>query len=160
MKIGYVLVLVAMFGGSFASAQSPASAQAPAPTQDDEVLKQLVRDIMTAFTKNDRPFIERVLAEDYLGVDLQGRRQSRKGLLASLEATPLTGMTASVDSFEVRRRGDVAVVGNILIGSFSVGGKKRSFAVRETHTLIREAGEWKLLASHATEVPEWAARQL
>jgi hypothetical protein len=120
----------------------------------DEQLLQLENGYCTAQLKRDAGWLDKLLADDYTGVDSRGASETKADSLASLK-DPQNAYSSCVEKdMKVRVYGDdAAVVTGRQIYSGTYKGKQ--FKDREvlwTDTFARKGGRWQVVASHSTAV--------
>jgi len=119
--------------------------------EEKEILKaeQAWLDASKSF---DEDSFQRVLREDYIGVDIDGRVQNKVDLLKAAEEIASGHKKASpqkrsLNAIRVRVYTDVAVVA----GGMIEGGPK-GFAVRFSHVWVKANDQWQLSTSQVTRV--------
>lgn len=106
-----------------------------------------------AIVRKDRQAIEQNMADDFRQIDGQGNIETKKsfvdGLLdAELELHPYT-----VEEFEVRLYGDVALLSGKTHMTGAYQGKSFSSHYRYIDIYVRRAGEWKIVSVQISKLP-------
>ncbi len=126
--------------------QSPATATArtaTAPASDDQVdLEMLERAWADAVARRDTTVVNRILADDFEGVDLAGETFSKTTYVADVAHGRFAGDNRLVDT-KVRLFGETGVVISRIL-SRSSGLHERS-----TKVYARRGGRWQCVALHA-----------
>lgn len=119
------------------SAEPAGSAQTNAA---DQAILALERQWMDAVVKKDRRTLDALLADDFLllGESWAGDRELK---------------SCAFDRMRVQIRGDVAVVHSLFTFEATVKGQLWKSTVRITDTWIRQGGQWRVLARHASSLP-------
>jgi Domain of unknown function (DUF4440) len=93
---------------------------------------------------NDVSVLERILADDFVGVDIDGSHYSKPGALKDYRTHPSEFVFNHLNDVEIRFYGDAAVAqGN-------EGWKKKDGTIGKfvwTDTWIRRAGKWQVVAA-------------
>ena len=100
----------------------------------------------------DEDGFQRLLREDYIGVDLDGRVQNKVDLIKAAEQIASGGKRTntskrSLNSIRVRLYGDVAVV----TGGMAEG-RARGSLIRFVHVWVKSTDVWQLSTSQVTRV--------
>jgi len=106
-----------------------------------------------AFRDGDVPRAERLLAPGFTLVGTDAQVQTRQQVLAELRTGEPRYEVFRNHSMSAQVFGNAAVVQGITTLKGSAGGKSFEADVRFTDTLIRERGQWRLVASHVTKIP-------
>lgn len=103
---------------------------------------------MRAFNARDGNMLERLLTEDYLLTNPEGRTLGRTEFIDEILNRPPDTIAATT-VYEVRTYGDSAVV----VANFRVteGGRLRPLE-RFTDSLVRRSGRWYFTATHVSLV--------
>ena len=117
----------------------------------DDRIKALEREWETAISKHDPSVIDRVVADDFIGVSSSGRIGDKDTLIAEAKRDKNTYKTASARQMTVRVYGShVAVVLGITkeIGA-TPSGRPFDHTYRFTDTWMERGGKWQCVAAHA-----------
>lgn len=139
---------------SLALVSHPAFAQASDDKSivlEKEVLKA-EQAWLDASKNSDEDGFQRLLREDYIGVDLDGQVHNKVDLIKAAEQTASTGKPInppkrSLNAIRVRLYADVAIVTGGLV---EVRGKGSS--IRFTHVWVKSNDQWQLSTSQITRV--------
>lgn len=133
---------------------------AAAPTTDAAMLRDIEQQQARAAIAGDRAALERFFAPSFVLVNPDGLRVTRAELLALLTGGgPSPYASASYETEDVTVRGDVAYTVGLETVVFSADvqgmpGARPGQRVqrRITHVWERQAGQWRLVHRHASNV--------
>ena len=118
----------------------------------EQTLLQLENDWSQADLHKDAAALNRILAEDWIGIDFEGtvltKTQALKGIVsdaASLESTVLRNM-------KVRIYGDTAIVTGTDTEQGEYHGKDSSGGYVWTDVFVRRNGRWQAVSSQSTKL--------
>ena len=119
---------------------------------DQEILIQLERDWDAAFLRKDVPFIENVLADEFVGTYGDGSRGDRAKELALAAEFNQQVDSSTLDEFTVKVYGDTAVVWftRHLVGPSQ--GRRLELTYRYIDVFVLRAGRWQCVATQSTKV--------
>jgi ketosteroid isomerase-like protein len=127
-------------------------AGAPASTDKDQII-QLERDWVQSWVTMDAAANDRIIADDFLGTEPDGKRVTKADMMEELKADPtLASNHLNEDDLTIRFYGDTAVV----IGSESWKLKKNGETGRYiwTDIFVKRNGKWQVVASQDMEKPD------
>ena len=117
----------------------------------EEVLIQIEHEWSQADLKKDAAALNRILAEDWIGIDFEGtvidKARARRGIVsdaAALESTVLRDM-------KVRIYGDTAIVTGTDTEKGEYHGKDSSGKYVWTDVFVRRDGRWQAVSSQSTK---------
>lgn len=132
------------------SGQAPAAPAAP--NSVEQILLQLERDWSQADVHKDAAALDRILAEDWIGIDFEGtvltKSQALEGLASdsgSLETTVLRDM-------KVRIYGNTAIITGTDIEKSEYHGKDSSGKYLWTDVFVFRNGLWQAVSSQSTKL--------
>jgi uncharacterized protein (TIGR02246 family) len=127
-----------------------AMAQGKAAVGTDQALKDIEMKWAAAYLKGDAATIGDILADDFVGVSLEGKVQSRADVMAEAKRSKVTRSTAS--EIRVRILGpDAALVSGVWSGAGTdPAGHKFDIVDRWTDIFVRQGGKWKCVAQQST----------
>lgn len=136
--------------GAGPASSSPSSRiNAPPPKGEQVDVEMLERAWIDAINRHDTAVVDRILAEDFEGIDQAGNPFDRAATLrAPLLGAFLTGSYADLEQVKTRVFGDTAVA----TSRFKVRDSAARGAM--THVYVRREGRWQCVASHAS----WTTR--
>jgi uncharacterized protein (TIGR02246 family) len=144
MKKTLGMVVSLVFGSMLLAGQSAKSAGT------EQALKEIENKWANAYLKGDAATIGDILADDFVGVSLEGKVQSRADVMAEAKRSKVTRSAAS--DIRVRLLGpDAAVVTGIWSGAGTdPAGHKFDLTSRWTDIFMRKDGKWKCVAQQST----------
>lgn len=133
-------------------AASAAVTIAQTKSQDVAAVTKLENDGVKADLANDKAFYEKVLAEDWTGGDSGGTWFTKADIL-KMSDDPQHNKTNSekLSDLKVRVYGDAAVATYKDTYDAMMNGEHRAKTVIGTDTFVKIGGQWKQVASHASE---------
>jgi uncharacterized protein (TIGR02246 family) len=148
MKNTLRIVVGLVLGAMLLAAQSAKSAGT------EQALKDIENKWANAYLKSDATTIGDIVADDFVGVSVEGKVQSRADLMAEAKRSKVTRSIAS--EMRVRILGpDAAVVTGIWSGAGTdPAGQKFDIVDRWTDIFVRKDGKWKCVAQQSTIVPK------
>jgi len=134
------------------STVTPAGAQTRTARSDQQTLIQLEQDWDAAFRRKDLPFIETILADEFLATYSDGSRGDKAKELALAAEFNLQIDSSTLDEFIVKIYGDTAVVwmSQHLVGPSK--GQKLEVTFHYVDVFVLRAGRWQCVASQSTRV--------
>ncbi len=133
-----------------------ASAASAADKRAEADVMQVTQDACVAFLEADLAAADRLLAPGFTLVNSQAVVQSREEVLAEIRNRDPVYSEFRNHSMSARVFGDAAIVQGITSVKGKSGEHEFDVNVRFTDTLIREKGQWRLIVSHVTAIPEKA----
>jgi ketosteroid isomerase-like protein len=133
-------------------ASTPAGSQSRRVQSDQQILIQLEQDWDAAYHRRDVPFIEHILADEFLATYGDGSRGDRVKELALAAAFDQQIDSSTLDEFTVKVYGDTAVVWMTqhLVGPSQ--GRPLTLTLRYVDVFVQRAGRWQCVASQSTKV--------
>jgi ketosteroid isomerase-like protein len=111
---------------------------------DRAYIKQSESDWAESTQSNDASVLERILADDFVGVDIDGSHYTKTGAIQDYRTKPSELASNHLNEVEIRFYGDAAVAqGN-------EGWKKKDGTVGKffwTDTWIKRGGKWQVVAA-------------
>ena len=120
------------------------------PVNGSEILVQLERDWDAAFLRKDVPFIENVLADEFVGTYGDGTRGDRAKELKLAAEFDQQVDSSTLDEFTVKIYGDTAVVWftRHLVGPSQ--GRRLELTYRYIDVFVLRVGRWQCVATQST----------
>jgi ketosteroid isomerase-like protein len=132
---------------------APSAAQTPRRAQSDqEVLITLERDWDFAFHHKDVPFIEKVLATEFVATYAEGQRADRDKELQNARDFSQQIDSSTLDEFIVKIYGDTAVVWFTQKLTGPSKGQPLTLTFRYIDVFVLREGRWQCVASQSTRV--------
>ena len=110
------------------------------------------RDWDAALRRNDVPFIDSILADEFIVTYDDGTRGDRATELAFAKTFNPKGESSMLDDFIVREFGNTAIVWFTLHLAGSVQGRTTELALRYTDVYVLRDAKWKCVSSQSTRV--------
>jgi len=108
-----------------------------------------------SWVKRDPAFLDRILADDYIGMRSDGSVFSKAQEIADMKQSENIVVYITSDDFKVRVYGDVAVVTfRFTTKEQNKEGEDISGQYRTTDTWVKRAGRWQCVASHGSEIAQ------
>jgi ketosteroid isomerase-like protein len=120
----------------------------------EQELITLEKDWNDSWVKRDPAFLDRILADDYIGTRSDGSVFSKAQEIADMKSNESVVAFITSDDFMVRVYGDVAVVTFRFTTKEQNKGKDISGQYRTTDTWVKRAGRWQCVASHGSEIAQ------
>jgi ketosteroid isomerase-like protein len=115
-------------------------------TNDEEELRRLEHESHEAFLRGDAEVLERMLADDFLFTDPDGRMVDKAGWISDMTRSDVVYESFEIDDLRVRVYGDAAVTN----GRVSVRARSAEQVSEErycyTATYVRLEGRWRVVA--------------
>ena len=121
--------------------------------KQDELKQELLRlqhEINEAELKRDFVALDRLLTENYIFTESNGRISDRKQLYEDMKKSePSTGETINYDEVKVYPYGDSAVMSYLLIVEVpGKDGMNNTYRFRGTTTWVKQQNRWRMAAIH------------
>lgn len=127
----------------------------------EQELMQLERDWSAAYLKHDVDTVDRLLAEEYVGIDGRGiitnKAQEIEEAKAPRPEAPKPAFTVldeTVTDMKIRLYGKVAVVTGRTTERIEFKGKESSIQYRRTTVWVKREGRWKCVSFHGSRIIE------
>ncbi len=106
-----------------------------------------------AIVRKDRAAIEGNMAEDFRQIDGAGNVETKASFVTGLVSTDLEIDPYSVEDFDVRVYGDVALLSGRTRMTGRYQGKPFASHYRYIDIYVRRAGAWKIVSVQITRIP-------
>src|ERR1700680_1157811 len=145
-RLYWILIVLAASAAAVTMAQTTAKSDAAA------MITKLENDGVNADVANDKAFYEKVLADDWSGGDSGGIWFTKADIL-KMASDPAHNKTNSEKIFDLKVRvyGDTAVATYKDTYDAMMNGEHLAKTVIGTDTFVKIGGQWKQVASHASE---------
>ena len=117
-------------------------------------IETLEQDWRKALLASNIPAMDRLLADDYLGVTANGTLETKADLLAMRRAGTVHISEMTLSDLKVRVYGDTAVVTSRAELAGSNGGTDIGGYYRYTRVYNRRKGEWRIVSFEASRIPD------
>jgi ketosteroid isomerase-like protein len=135
-----------------ATAVTSTGAQERPVQSDQQILIQLEHEWDAAFFRNDAPFIEKILAEEFVATYADGTRGDKAKELRLVAEFNLQIESSTLSDFTVKIYGDTAVVwfSRHLVGTSQ--GQRHEVTYLYSDVFVWRAGRWQCVGSQSTKV--------
>ena len=106
----------------------------------------------TAELRGDTAFLERTLADDFIGVGPLGFMLTKHEWLARHQSGDLKYDSLELDGVSVRMYGEAAVVIGRQVQSAAYCGNSIKAELRTTLVLVHQQGQWRLASLHLSPI--------
>jgi len=106
----------------------------------------------TAELRADTAFLEKTLADDFIGVGPLGFMLTKPEWLARHQSGDLTYDSLELDEVTVRMYGEAAVVIGRQVQSAAYRGNSIKAELRTTLVLVNQQGQWRLASLHLSPI--------
>ena len=145
--IGAVLIVCASVGVAFADAPAPAAATKGSGVS--QTLKQLEHDWTDALKAGDTDKLGQIVADDWVGIQNDGTKETKQGLLADVKAGKDKLESVEFGPMEVKVLGNVAVVQGSDTEKSTTNGKDSSGKWVWMDVFVKRDGNWVAVRSEA-----------
>src|SRR5262245_20229226 len=118
----------------------------------EQTLLQLERDWEQANAKNDLAALDRILAQEFVNTDSDGRLATRAEVMARRKSGAVKYAAFTQDDYKVHLFGDTAVVAGRSTSKGTRDGKDYSAQERFTDVFMRRDGRWQAISTHSSRV--------
>lgn len=128
--------------------------------EEESRLREIDRDWNEAYPKCDVNTLERIIADDWIGIDGAGLMITKMQLLERVASRPFQFETHQFDEFNLRIYGDTAIVTGRLSGKGRDGDdddKAFDLQQRFTRVYVRRENLWRAVATQVTVIPNQPA---
>lgn len=106
-----------------------------------------------AIVRKDRAAIEANMAEDFRQIDGAGNVETKTSFVSGLVSADLEIDPYSVEDFDIRLYGDVALLSGRTRMTGRYQGKPFASHYRYIDIYVRRGGEWKIVSVQITRIP-------
>jgi uncharacterized protein (TIGR02246 family) len=148
MKSLVATVLMVGAGIGLANADTQSSNEHAAKGSDvSQEIQQLERDWASALAAGDLDKVAQIVADDWTGINNDGSKATKQGLLAAVKAGKDSSETIEVGPMEVKVLGSVAVVQGTDVEKSVVEGKETSMKWVWMDVFVKRQGKWLAIRS-------------
>lgn len=122
-------------------------------------LMQLERDWSDAYLRHDTTVVDRILADEYVGIDGRGivttksdEIEEARGPKPGAPAAPFTVLGESVTDMKVRLYGNTAVVNGRVIEKIRSNDKESEIQYRRTTVWVKRDKRWQCVSFHGSRI--------
>ena len=114
----------------------------------EQAIRQLDRERIQAQIGADAAALDRIYADDFIGVGPSGTMRTKAQVLSDFTLGELTFQSITTDDVQVRVYGNTAVETGRSIMSGQDKGKTVPRDTRFTRVWVKQQGRWRLVANH------------
>ncbi len=118
----------------------------------EQEIQQFVADLVAAFERNDAAALDRLYADDFIGTTLAGELYDRPALLGVIKSGIQKYESVKVDEIKIHVYGETATVHSRGRIKLLINGQPKEDFTRDTTTLVKRQGQWRIVADHATAI--------
>lgn len=121
-----------------------------AATSDEQTILRLERELSTANVHGDISTLDRMVANDYVGIEAIGRIETKTGWLDSIKSEALVVDAEEPSQMKVRMYGNVAIVTGHLSVRDKRGNKAGHHEITFTDIWVKRDGRWQVVNYQGT----------
>jgi ketosteroid isomerase-like protein len=118
----------------------------------EETLIQMEGEWSQADSQKDAAALDRILAEDWMGIDFEGTLLSKKQAIEGIQSDSGSLTSTVLADMKVRVYGDTAIVTGTDTETGEYHGKDSSGKYRWTDVFVRRDGRWQAVSSQSTKL--------
>ncbi len=143
---------IALLGG--VSAMAPARPTAPMPSYPGVPadLAKAAAEFDLAQVKGDGAALKRLLADDYLLINSQDKREDKAQFIADYTSPGFTMEPFAIDDQVIKVWSEGAVLGGAVTMKGMSDGKPYAVRIRFSDIWAKRGGEWQVVYTHANRV--------
>ena len=126
--------------------------------QQHKEVEQLEMEWRQAVLDNNATAMERLLADDYVGISANGTIETKSQVIAQRKAATVRVTQFDMNDLKVRIYGDTAVVTSLVDLRGANGERDISGRYRYTRVYNRRLGQWKIVSFEASRVNDNSTR--
>ena len=130
----------------------PAPASANQKGNDEQAVRQALKELIAALGNNDTAALDRVYADGYTFVGDNGAMMTKAERIAAFKSGELKYESVSHDVVSIRFFGDTAVTVVHIETKFAPGVKFSGGKFLTTGTFVKIKGRWQLVVAHNTRM--------
>jgi hypothetical protein len=148
----WIAIMAALALASPALANAPAAQPMPSYPGVPADLAKAAADFDLGQVKGDAAILSRVLADDYLLVNSQDKREDKAQFIADYTAEGFTMEPFAIDDQVIKVWSDGAVLGGAVTMKGMSEGKPYSVRIRFSDIWAKRGGKWQVIYTHANRV--------
>ncbi len=118
----------------------------------EQRIRSLQEESRKAALKGDASFLEKYLADDYLGIDGSGAIITKAQAIQALKSGTIKYESIDVRDTKIRTYGNTAIVDSLASLKLTSNGKPISGDFRARFVWVKQKGNWKRVAFQSTPV--------
>jgi ketosteroid isomerase-like protein len=144
MKRGLMISSFLLLGAVSAHAQSQSQSERAVIGE----IRKVDRERIQAQVNADAAALDRIYADDFVGIGPSGTRRTKKDVLADFTSGSLKFQSITTDDVLIRVYGNAAVETGLSTMRGQDAGKVVPEENRFTRVWIKQRGQWRLVANH------------
>lgn len=148
----WIAIAAALTVSAPAMADAPAAQPMPTYPGVPADLAKAAVEFDLAQVKSDGEALKRLLADDYLLVNSQDKREDKAQFIADFTAKGFTMEPFAIDDQVIRVWSDGAVLGGAVTMKGISEGKPYSVRIRFSDIWAKRGGKWQVIYAHANRV--------
>jgi ketosteroid isomerase-like protein len=129
-----------------------ASAQTKSAAGDEAAIRAIEEKWDAASLKGDTTTLSAIFADGFMITSPEGQVRNKAQTLARVKSGEVKYQSAKADDLKIVFHGDTAVVNGRWQGKFVEKGKANDVTERFTDVFVRQNGQWRCVASHASTI--------
>ena len=130
----------------------PAPASANQKGNDEQAVRQTLKELIAALGNNDTAALDRIYADGYTFVGDNGAMMTKAERIAAFKSGELKYESVSHDVVSIRLFGNTAVTVVHIETKFAPGVKFSGGKFLTTGTFVKIKGRWQLVVAHNTRM--------
>jgi len=118
----------------------------------EEVLLKAEHNWAKAVVDRDTPFVDRILGDDFVGWDYEGKHYSKADSKHDLSSGEWTTTSLHINDINVRVYGNTAVVTSQAIRKGEYKGHDNTGQFRWIKVYVKRRGQWQVVAQQSTRI--------
>ena len=147
MRSTLVITVLALTATSIAIGQKPSASKDPRSSVE-QAIRQLDNERIQAQIGADAVALDRIYADDFIGVGPSGRVRTKPQVLSDFTSGALKFQSITTDEVQVRVYENTAVETGLSTMVGQDKGKAVPRDTRFTRVWIKQQGRWRLVANH------------
>ena len=149
-SIAVAFLVACLAGETLVKAQDSANKSA---NDVERLVERMEQDWTTAEINKDMAAFDRLLADDWIQIDWEGKTDTKKQWLEFISSPDFKITSARIVEMKVRQFGNVALATGVNEEKSTIKGKDTSGRYAWTDTYANRNGHWQAIASQVTPVP-------
>ena len=148
----YVTLVGLLIANSLALAGAPKASGKTDRATVEQTLTQLEKQWNDALLAKDYATVDRIMADDWTGIDFRGMSVSKAETLAELKSGESSNQSVELGPMKVKVLGDTAVVIGSDTEKSTYHGADSSGQYAWMDVFVRRNGRWQVVASQSTKI--------
>jgi ketosteroid isomerase-like protein len=143
------LVMALLLAGSSVALGDPAKTDT---ASIEKTILQMERDWTNASLKKDFATLDRIMADDWVALDYEGKTETKAQSIGELKSGSSTNQSVELGEMKVRVFGNTAIVTGSDVEKSTYKGKDSSGRYVWTDVFVNRNGRWQAVASQSAKV--------